>query len=371
MGNSSAGLYLFRRGIISKLQSLGFATVCVAPYDAMTPSLLALGLEYHPIDFSLYGTNPIAELELYLRLRQLYKRIRLDFVFHYTIKPNLYGTFAAYSLGIPSIAVVAGLGVFPDVPSPWLRIAIDAAYKRAARASREIWFLNQHDEGYFEGRGWLAEARSRVLVSEGVDLDYYAYQPLTAATDRGRSTPVVLFAGRLLGRKGVRDFAATAQILQARGVPTDFRLLGRFEQHNPDAITLAEVDHWSRAQILTYVGATTDVRPYLADADVVVLPTTYREGVSRILLEAMATGRPIVTTDSVGAGELVEHGKSGFKVPPNDPGAIADALELYAAMSVAERERMGRYGRKICEEKYDERRVFTIYEEALYRYKPA
>ncbi len=356
VSNNCAGLYLFRRGIMHAMVDAGYDVVCIAPTDNFTPALLKEGFAIYPTNLSGYGKNMFEEYTTYTELLALYESLQLDAIFHYTIKPNIYGSYAAYKLGIPSVAIVTGLGTFPDIRNPLLKLAINKLYRGAARRSREVWFLNRHDQGYFEGQGWLEDTPTRILPSEGVDTSYYQVNPLPS----GRKLKV-LFAGRLIKRKGILDFCDAAQLLQADKHHLEFNILGLLESTNPDRIGVEKLRELQQSNTINYLGETQDVRPYIADCDILVLPTMYREGMSRIILEAMSMARPVITTNATGSGELVEHMVNGFIVPKNNPAAIASAIESFLAMSVDARTRMGLAGRRIVERSYDERYVIAEY----------
>ena len=353
---------LFRAGIIARLIAAGFEVYVIAPNDAHTSALIALGTRFHELPISTQGRNVLDELSAARRLRRLYEKVEPDLVFHYTIKLNIYGVFAAHRLGIPSVCMVPGLGTFPDIRNNLVRVALARGYAYAARHASEIWFLNQHDYGFFESRGWLERTTARILPGEGVDTRRFAVQPLPR-----RRRPRVLFVGRLLATKGVETFATAARLARDLGLDMDFGLLGHLEEHSPSGISAELLQSWVRSGVLTYHGATDDVRPYLTQADIVVLPTYYREGLNRVLQEAMASGRPVVTTNVPGAGELVTHESTGYIVPVRDPEAICEALRYHFNLSRERREAMGKRARKHIVRYHDEDIVHGHYFDAIAR----
>ena len=356
VANGSVGLYQFRRGVMASLRAAGFDVLCVAPEDSFTSLLVADGYDFELLDVERYGRNPIYEFETLRELTRIYRKHAPDLVFHYTIKPNIYGTLAAHRLGIPSVAVVTGLGTFPDIRNPLMRFSINRLYRRAARRAREVWFLNEHDQGYFEGRGWVSDTPTRVLPSEGVDTEHYAYTPPP------ENRPLrALFAGRLLRRKGIGEFCEAAHLLAVREVDCRCQVVGFIESANPDALDFDTFQRWIASGTVEYFGETADVRPFITAADVVVLPSTYREGVSRILLEAMAMGRPIIATGGVGIGQLVDEDRNGFRVVGGSAQSLADALTAFSRLPAGKREEMGLRGRHIAARYYDEQFVIDDY----------
>lgn len=341
--NDSLTLSIFRGAIIRECVAADYVIHVIAQRDGRTEDLLASGARFTPLDIEAHGRRPWHELATARQLRRLYRRIAPDLIFHYTIKPNIYGSWAAASLGIPFICVVPGLGHFPDVKTPLLRQALRRGYGFAARHAQQVWFLNGRDVAYFHARGWALE-NAVLLPGEGVDVGYFASAPLPT-----RERPRVLFVGRLLESKGTRVFAEVASRCLATGARYDFGLLGYLQVANPDGVPPDEVSAWTEAGALTYHGATTDVRPYLRDCEILVLPTYYREGLNRSILEAMATGRPVITTDVPGARELVAHDVTGYVVPPRNAAAVQDALAYHFSKPRAEREEMGRRARqRVC-----------------------
>ncbi len=361
-GNRCSTLEIFRGSIIRRLIAEGFEVHIVAPFDAVTPELMAAGARLSDLALHETGRNPLAELSLLRQLHRIYRQIKPDLVFHYTIKLNIFGTLAARRLGIPCVNMVSGLGAFPELENGLVRSVIGRGYSYAAKHSLETWFLNQHDYGFFEARGWLDKVVSRVLPGEGLDTAHYGFKALPE-TDRLQ----VLNVGRMLGAKGVRVFAEAAKIVQQRGLPMDFALLGGIESHNPDGVTTDEIAAWIDAGSIEYLGYTRDVRGHLEQADIVVVPTYYREGMNRVIMEAMSIGRPVITTSVPGAGELIEHGQTGYIVPERNAEAIVDALQHHLQLSPAKREHMGRQARQATVTKYDVARVAEHYHDVIAR----
>ena len=364
---ANTGFYLrqFRLGVLRGLRDAGHEVIVVTRADAHSAKLIAEGYHVEHVDVDSHGSSPRRDVQLALQLRRVYREHRLDVVFHHTIKPNVFGTMAARSVGIPSVAVLSGLGSFADLPRGPRRTFVNALYRWAASAAAEVWFLNAHDRGYFEGRGWLDSTPTSTLKTEGIDLDHFAYREMPR---RRPGTPLqALFAGRLLYKKGVAELVAAARLLRERGVAIEVSLLGPLDPHNPDSVAAGDLRSWTEAGDIRYLGEVVDVRGPLQRTDIVVQPTRYREGKSRILTEAMATGRAIVTTDRPGAGELVEQGVNGYLVAENDARGIARALEAFAGLSDLERERMGVAGRRIAERDHDQRTVIRAYRAAVGR----
>ena len=358
--NSTQGYLHIRGAILRELLSIGYRVTLLAPFDEATPALTAMGADCVDLDLDLYRLDPFHLATAYRRVRRIYDRLRPDIAFHYTIKVNVLGSRAAASLGIPSVIVVPGLGMFPDLSNPLARWAAGRAYASAARRASEVWFVNQHDFGFFASRGWLRGVRTRVLPGEGVDTARFALRPLPTS-----KVPTVLFVGRLLVSKGVRVFAEAARIARERGLAARFMVVGFLQRQHPDALEPRELRAWVNEGILSYEGSTEDVRPFLERADVIVLPTFFREGLSCTLQEAMSTGRPVITTARPGTGELVDHYRTGYIVPAREATPIVDALERHFALPRAQRERMGQAARAKVVRDYDASLVHQHYYDVL------
>ena len=364
---ANTGFYLrqFRLGVLKRLKADGHEVVIISGSDVHSAALISAGYHVEHVDIDSHGASPVRDIRLVAQLRRVYRARRLDIVFHHTIKPNLFGTMAARMVGVPSVAVLSGLGSFADLPRGMRRAIVSGLYRWVAREVAEIWFLNDHDRGFFEGRGWLTSTPTLTLKTEGVDLQRFAYQPPPRRAEGARLR--ALFAGRLLYRKGVPELVEAARLLRARGVDVEVSLLGPLDRANPDSVTARDLESWTKDGAVRYLGAVPDVRSYLRNADIVVLPTRYREGKSRILTEAMAIGRAIVTTNRPGAGELVERGFNGYVIAEANPVGVADALASFAALTPLQREHMGIAGRRIAERDHDEQLVISAYRKAARR----
>lgn len=345
----------FRLPLMLELRARSVSVVAVARADDSADALRAAGLRTLDLPMARKGMNPLGDLGTFARFVRVYRKERPAVVLHNTIKPVIYGSLAARATGVPCILnMVPGLGyVYADntLGRVLLRRLVEALYRLALASSRTVFFQNRDDRDHFVGRRLVDATRAVVTNGSGVDLKHFAYTP----PRRAEGECVFLFVGRLLKDKGVLEFLAAARRLHARVPAARFRLLGFLDEGNPSGISRADLDEHTVPGSIDYLGSATDVRPALRDADVVVLPS-YREGVPKALLEAMAVGRPIVTTDAPGCREVVAPGVNGLLIPPRN----AEALETAMASLVSDpgrREAMGRAGRTIAEERFDVRAV--------------
>lgn len=349
MASYAPSLLNFRGPLLRDLVDAGH-TVHVGAPDfnlALRTELGRMGVEVHETPLDRQGTGFFSDLRYFLALRGLIRKIRPDLVLTYTIKPNIWGAFAARLYGVRSVALVTGLG-YAFTGNGGLRQRISrfvatVLYRLATSCNRVVIFQNPDDRDDFIAAGCLADpSKARMVNGSGVDCDHYAAAPLP-------DPPVFLMIARLLKNKGVREYGEAAVRLKRSHPRARCALVGYFEE-GPDSIAKADVDRWA-AGGLEYVGKLDDVRPALASCSVYVLPS-YREGTPRSVLEALATGRPVITCDAPGCRETVVDGLNGFLVP------VGDVESLHVRMAqLAEdpylRSSMARESRRIAREKFD------------------
>lgn len=354
-------LIQFRGALLDSLLACGLSVVVAAPDlpegSAVRKLLEAKGIKAHDIPLTRTGMNPVADFITLIYLRRLMLRVRPDFVLGYTIKPVIYGSLAARLAGVPrSFALITGLGyAFTGSHGRGLRGVVRSLalrlYRLALRGSSKVFFQNPDDEALFRNLGLLTASKpSCVLNGSGVDLARFCVARFPQALS-------FLLIARLLGDKGIREYAEAARLLRSKYPSVVFRLVGWIDS-NPDAIRQDELDGWVRDGTLDYLGRLEDVRNAIADCSVYVLPS-YREGTPRTVLEAMAMGRPVITTDAPGCRETVVDGDNGFLVPVKSVEELAEAMTRFIEDPELAR-RMGSRSRLIAEEKYDVRRVNAV-----------
>lgn len=327
----------------------------VAPDDDYAPLLRDMGCHVHVMPMASKGQNPLQDIALTLNLYRLYRRIRPAVCFHYTIKPNIYGAVAAHWAGVPSVSITTGMGtVF--INKSLLTHVVRMLYKYAFRHTRENWLLNDEDFKAMVGGGLVDMRKARLLPGEGVNLDHFA---LSRWPDDDGTFRFLLIA-RLLRDKGVLEFVEAARAIKASMPHVRFQLLGPADVENPTAISREQVARWEDEGLVEYLGVTQEVRPFIAQAHCVVLPS-YREGLSRTLLEAGAMGRPVITTDVQGCREVVTEGVSGWVVPAQDATALATRMSHVANMPASDLTAVGRAGRAKVAQNFDERLVIAEY----------
>ena len=284
------------------------------------------------------------------------KKVTPSYVMSYTIKPVIYGTLAAWAAKIPNrYALITGLGyAFQQVeetgsPSK-LQKLIHGLYKQALSKTSKVFFQNPDDLNLFEQLKLISPSTPTAVVNgSGVDVSEYDVAPLPISDDNTPKLRFLLIA-RLLGDKGVREYAKAAKSIKAKHPQTQFDLVGWIDD-NPDSIEQQELDNWIKDGTINFWGKLSDVKPAIAASSIYVLPS-YREGTPRTVLEAMAMGRPVITTDAPGCRETVTDGVNGFLVPVKSVDGLTEAMEKFIT-DPALINTMGLASRKIAEEKFD------------------
>jgi len=347
----------FRAPLLSAMVARGHCvTACAPAADASIRSTLArMGVEYRELPVDRAGLNPTRDVQLMLSLHRLMRESTPDIVLSYTAKPVIYGSLMARLCGVPEVfALITGLGYGFTATGPeacLTRAVLRRLYRAGLRDNRVVFFQNPDDERFFREIGLLRRQTRSVLVNgSGVDVEGFRPVPFPPSIS-------FLMIARLLSLKGVHEYARAAQIVRARHPGVPFRLVGWIDD-TPDAIREQDLRRWIDAGTIEFLGKLDDVRPALADASVYVLPS-HREGTPRTVLEAMAMGRPVVTTDAPGCRETVKDGCNGFLVPVGDAQALAAALERFI-LSPGLIEEMGRASRRVAVEKYDVHNVNTV-----------
>ena len=360
VANSSFKLENFRSGLIDALRSDGVELIALVPTDSHTLKLRHRGVRVIPLHMDATGTSPLREAWLLWSIYRVMRSERPDAVLSYTIKSNIYSGLTSRWLGIPLLPNVTGLGSVFDQDT-WLFRIVKSLYRTAFANCPEVYLQNSEDLELFVRSGLIERDQAVLLPGSGVDLCYF--YP-TSIPGKGLSQTFLLVA-RMLREKGVIEFAEAAGMLQKRYPEARFQLLGPFGTGKIGGLDERDIDALVRRTGVTYLGQTNDVRPFLAAADCVVLPSYYREGTPRSLLEAAAMGRPIITTDMPGCRDVVQHGATGYLCKPRDADDLEAKMEQFLAGTQVEREAMGRASRSRMEDCFDERRVIEAYRNAI------
>ncbi|MEZ2902677.1 glycosyltransferase family 4 protein [Acinetobacter terrestris] len=355
----------FRGKLLEAISAKGYDIYVMAPDLSQFPDehqkLQALGYHIYEIPMQRTGTNPIKDLNTLMEMYRLIRQIQPDVVLCYTIKPVIYGTLAAWLAKVPKcFALITGLGyAFQNVESGKRSIfqkLVHGLYAQALKHAEKIFFQNPDDLKLFQDMHLLEAHKPTVVVNgSGVNVQDFDVMPLPL-NDQGIVKASFLLIARLLGDKGVREYAEAARIIKAKYPETEFHLVGWIDD-NPSAISQAELDIWVSEKTVNYWGKLSDVRPAIAESSVYVLPS-YREGTPRTVLEAMAMGRAVITTDAPGCRETVSNGVNGYLVGVKSVDDLVQSMQYFIKdpQLIAY---MGQRSREIALNKYDVHQVNT------------
>ncbi len=356
--NTSWYLYNFRQGLIKALQNQGYEVSLIAPVDDYTERLEHLGCRHYDIELNNKGTNPIEDTKLMYQYYKLFKEINPDILLIYTIKPNIYASIISKILNIETINVVAGLGtVFLDnKPSSKLARGL---YK-ISLFNNKVLFENGDDNREFIKRNIIKKRQSTIIPGSGINTD--SFQPKNSVTKKEDIT--FLLIARLIKDKGVIEYVEAIKSIKDKYPNAKFKILGSYYFDNPSAISEGEVKSWVKNGIIEYLGYTDAVLEEIEKVDCIVLPS-YREGLSRVLLEAGSMSKPIITTNVTGCREVVDNGYNGFLVTPKSSKSLAVAIEKMINLSHKERVQMGIRGRLKVINEFEEKIVIKKYLKAI------
>ncbi len=352
-------LITFRGDLLRSMVESGHEVVACSPNfsDRIRESLALLGVRHHKIRMARTGMNPLMDLVTFAALLRLIRAERPDRVLAYTVKAVIYASLAAKLLRFPQLySMITGLGYAFSSRPGFKRKASSAAvrvlYRLARGGSKCLFFQNPDDLAEFRRCRLIGKHTGTVMINgSGVNIDFYPVVPLN-------QDPVFLLIGRLVVEKGVREYAEAAKVVREQYPQARFMLAGWLDS-NPDAISESELQGWIGDGTIEYLGQLEDVRPALASCRIFVLPSYYREGTPRTILEAMSMGRPVITADTPGCRETTQNGVNGYLVRQRDSTDLAEAMvKLLESPQTAEK--MGRASRRIAQNKYDVKKVNRV-----------
>ena len=373
VANSDTNIFRFRAPIMRKLLAMGVIVYAIAPPGRFVADIESMGAVFIPWELDRRSVNPLSAAWNTISLVRIYRRLRPDLVHHFTIKPNLYGTVAARLAGVPAVfGGVTGLGsaFLPgNRRHSILRSGLGLLYRASVRLSDCYTFMNQHDKDVLVGAGSSSSDKGKVIKGgAGIDLAAFSSDAVSAhCRERVRAelgiapgTMVVSMASRLLYDKGVAQYVEAARSVRSRLPDVCFLLVGEPDPGNPGTVTYDDLDAWAGDGSVKCTGLRDDIPAVFAISDVVAHPTGYPEGIPRVLIEAAAMGKPVVSTALPGVVDILEEGVNGISVPPRDGVELAKAIESLLTDDDLRR-RYGAAGRRKVEAEYDDRAVAERY----------
>ena len=353
--NSSSGLYDFRNELIESFLREGYEVVISLPDEKKTKELSEEGCRVIHTDINRRGNNPIQDMGLLRTYKKLIRDEMPDLVLTYTIKPTIYGGWACQSLKVPYFATVTGLGSTFERGGLLLKLIV-FMYRSALKKCRCIFFQNDENRKAFESYG-IKGLKHITVSGSGVNLSKHTFEPYPGHRDE---VTRFLYIGRVMKEKGTDEYLYAAKKLHDMyGDKVSFAAIGYFDDDYEQQVKAAEKEGYFK--MIPYAN---EIHPYLKEADAIVHPS-YHEGMSNVLMEAAATGRPVITTDISGCREVVDRDRSGFLVKPRDKEDLARALIKFMELGTKERQDMGLAGRKWVEEHFDRTKVVAVYNREL------
>ena len=359
--NASWNIWNFRRPVVEALLAEGNQVTVLAPLDGSVSNLENLGCRVRPLDMNVKGLNPLEDLKLQHKFKQIFREEQPDVVLSYTIKNNIFGSLAARSVNVPFLPNVTGLGT-TFLSGSLLQTVTEQLYRRSFSKLSTVFLQNEDDRDLFLERSLVRPDQAQILPGSGIDLVHFAP---TAMPPTG-GAPIFLMIARLLRDKGVMEFVDAARQIKARHPKAQFQLLGAAGSENRSSIDHATVNNWVKEGVIEYLGTTNDVRPAISAASCVLLPS-YREGAPRTLIEAAAMARPVISTDVPGCRAVVDNNISGFLCDARSADSLAATIERFLSLSPGAQKTMGQFGRAKMERKYDQSIVVDAYRQAISR----
>ncbi len=350
--NNDSGLYEFRREVMEELVKENEVYACL-PSGDMIPQIEALGVTCIRNEFDRHGTNPISEVRHYFRYKNILKKVKPDIVFTYTVKPNIYGGAACASMKVPYVVNVTGLGTAVENPGMLQRILIPM-YRFGIRKAQKVFFQNEQNREFMLKRS-MVKGPYDLLPGSGVNLSHYHVLPYP-----DRETVDFLFVARIMKEKGIDQYLEAADYITRKYPQTRFHICGACEPEYT-----GNLEAFQRKGAVIYHGQVKDMVKMYEMACCTVHPTYYPEGLSNVLLESCACGRPIITTNRPGCREVVEDGVNGFVVREKDSADLIEKIERFLAKPAEERRQMGLAGRSKVEREFDRQIVVNKYMEEV------
>lgn len=359
-GNTSFVIYNFRYGLMEELENRGYKVVVVAGEDGSTKLIKEKGWRFIPIKIDRRGKNILNDLKLFIQYYQIYRKEKPDYVLNFTIKPNIYSTLAAKIAGIDVLNNVTGLGDTFNSNNLTNKI-IKFLYKISFKFPKAIFFQNDDDMNIFLENNLISRQKCIRIPGSGVNLEKFNLTEKKEKNDKIK----LLFIGRISENKGVRIAYEVAKKIKSKYPNIEIQLLGKIYEDEKGHIPEKELLEWEKECNIKYLGTSKDVRNEIKEADAIIFPSYYREGVPRSLIEAAAMGKIILTTDNVGCRDIANEGYNGFLAQIKSVDSMVKQIEKYMNLTSEEKKNMEKNSRKKAVEEFDERIVISKYLEVI------
>ncbi len=357
LSNYANGLYLFRKEILLTFLEKGYEVAVSVPTDENCPRLKALGVKMIPTEFERRGNNPVHDLKLFLRYLRILREEKPDRVLTYTIKPNLYGGLACRVKRIPYIVNITGLGTALEQPGLLGKVLL-RFYRISAKKASCVFFQNEGNRQFMLGKG-IGTGRDRLLPGSGVNLEEHSFHSYPSE----EKAVIFLAVLRIMKEKGIEEYLEAARQIREAYPNTRFYLAGEYEEESR-GLYEPQITQLSDEGVIRYFGHIDNVAEVMAESHVIVHPS-YHEGLSNVLLEAAACGRPVLASNVPGCRETLKEGVSGLTFSPKDAEALVQTIKTVLSYTEDERRQMGLEGREYVERVFDRKIVIGAYLEEI------
>lgn len=349
--NHDVVIYNFRLEVVEKLLEEGHEVHISSPYGERIDDLVALGAIFHELVINRHGMNPIAEVNLLRDYQKLLKKIKPDIVLGFTIKPNIYGAIAARQAKIPFVSNITGLGTAVE-NGGWKQKLFVSMYKYAFKDIQRVFFQNTENQQFFVDNK-IAVGKHMLIPGSGVNLNRFNLREYP-----NDENGIVRFAfiSRIMKEKGIDYYLTAAKTIKEKYPNAEFHICGFCESEYQ-----GKLDEYNKKGTVIYHGMIRDVAEFLDNIHCVVHPTYYPEGISNVLLESCASGRPIITTDRSGCREVVDNAVNGYMIPCQNGKELIKAIDRFMQLSNDDRSKMGLAGRQMVEKEFDRQIVVQKY----------
>lgn len=351
--NHDVVIYNFRKELVERLLKEGYEVIISSPYGERIDLLKDIGCKFVEVKLDRHGKNPLDELKLIVYYKELIKTVKPVIIFSYTIKPNLYGTLAASTCNVPIVTNITGLGSAVENPG-LMQKGMIVLYKLAFKKAQTVFVQNTENQQFFIDNN-IAVDKLKLLPGSGVNLKQF--HVLEYPSDERIE---FVFISRIMKEKGIDHYLEMARYIKLKYPKTHFHICGFCEEEYENILK-----DYEEQGIITYHGLIMDIREVLAYTHCTIHPTYYPEGLSNVLLESLASGRPIITTDRSGCREVLDDGVNGYMIKQRDTQSLIRTVEKFILLSNEQRKQMGLAGRKKVEKEFDREIVVNIYMEEI------
>lgn len=350
----------FRGNVIKSFLNEGYEVTVICPDDkSINIKDFDERINFIPVEVSRKGKNPFSDLIYCKKLFDVYQKEKFDLIFHYTIKPNIYGNIAAHFAKIKAISIIPGLGHL-FINESFATKIVEILYRFSLNYANEVWFLNEDDKKEFLKRKLVRESKIKILPGEGIDLE--KFKPIKI--ERNDNKVIFLMIARVLWEKGFEEYVEAAEILMRKYSNLEFQLLGGIDTGNPSGVPKEIVMKYHNNKTINYLGTTNNVSSIISKCDCLVLPS-YREGVPRTLMEGASMEKPLIATDVTGCREVVINNYNGFLCEVKNSKDLANKMEKLLLLSQDEKEKLGKNGRTLVRKKFEDSIVIKKYYEVI------